>query len=183
VPPLITQARIDWGKDAFSLPNIQDYDVYDLPMTNLYPAIGFYLQNDVNFDHRDFSDRMEEEYWRKYQGTVTVWVQTPYTDADGHLPANARDEAIRLRDDLVELVGQALLLTPSLGHPDEAWLEESSIAVNRFDPMRAKENSPAWLCGANIPVVYNVKSHLVRAAMGAANTIHVVPSIHPAEMP
>jgi hypothetical protein len=172
VPALIVRARSDWSVDAFALPDVQTFNTYDLPEAGQFPAIGAYFQNEVHFERRDYSDRMEEEYWVRHQGNVAVWVQTPYTDADGHLPQAARQECLRLRDDLTELTKQALLLTPSINQPDDCWLEETAIAVNKLEPFQAKSNSPVWLAGAIIPVVYNMRSELVRAAAGSANTIH-----------
>lgn len=174
MPLITTQARADWGLNAYQLPIPQSYDVYDLPMTqpNRYPAIGADFPTETNHVRTDFTDRAEPEYWSNQTGSVYVWVSTPRTADDLLEGPDTRATCMRVRDDVTELVRQLLLGTPSLGQgPDTCWLEETALNVNKMEPMRAGENRADWLSGSLISVVYRVKSELSFPILGHANTI------------
>ena len=176
IPAMVAQARTDWGLNQYQLPVPVAYDTYDLPRTdfNGYPIIGADFANETNNVRTDFTDRAEPEYWVNQSGSVYIWSATPRT-ADDLLENPPRDTCMRVRDDITELVKQALLVRPSLGQgPDTCWLEETAVNVNRMDPMIAGQGRADWIAGSLISVVYRVKSELCIEPLGTADTIDFV---------
>lgn len=175
LPAMVTQAVGDWSLQPWQLPAPVVYDTYDLPIigTNQYPAIGADFPNEGDYERSDWTDRAEQVYWANYSGSVYVWVATA-RDGEDHLETPHRESCLRQRDDMTELVKQALLLHPDLGQgQDTCWLDESTVTVNKMDPFRAGENRPDFVAGSLIPVVYRVKSELSLPVLGAANDIEL----------
>lgn len=175
IPPMVAQAVGDWGLESWQLPVPKVYDTYDLPMVgkDQYPAIGADFPNEGDYERSDWTDRAEQVYWANYSGSVYVWSATA-RNAEDQLEAPGRESCMRIRDDMTELVKQALLLHPDLGQgQDTCWLDESSVTVNKMDPFRAAENRPDFVAGSLIPVIYRVRSELSLPVLGAADDIEL----------
>lgn len=185
MPTLVAKARVDWSLEDWQLPLPLKYDMYDMDTVgaNMYPAIGADFANETNNVRTDFTEAAEPEYWRNYSGNVYVWTATPREPANPlavpeptpeRLEEPYRETCMRVRDDLAELVRQALLVKPSLGQgPDTCWLEESAVNTTKQTAVRADRNRPDWIAGAIISVVYRMKSELWIPPIATADTIVV----------
>lgn len=175
LPGLIDQARTDWSLSAEQLPYPAAYNANDPDKVNgdKYPFIGVEFPSDDNFLRTDYTDRMEEEYMMRYATSISIWVRTPRaTPPDTEWEKPEYDTAVRLRDDLLELVSQALLLNQMLGS-DRCYIEEESLRRNRLAPMRLTSQGVRYVAGALISVNVRYRTELSRGKLGDANTFVV----------
>jgi hypothetical protein len=148
VPPLIDAAREQWPvEDPRLLPYPVKYDAYDMTLVEKFPAIGFTAINDRDHVRVDVNDCAEQEYWITYSMRMFILARSP-EDEDGAFLGQPKDEAIRLRDDLLGIVKGALLQTPSLGDPANIRLDEGSITTDYLEPIMPNAQSRRWIAGS-----------------------------------
>lgn len=176
MPPFIDQARTDWSLSALQLPYPARYDAVDPNQVSNgeYPFIGVSFPSDDNWVRTDYTDTMEEEYWATYNALVFCWVLTPKHATVANAWENPEYETtIRLRDDLLELMHQALLWKQDLDAPNQCWIEETSIRRNRLDVIKANNQGGRWQAGGIISLNVRYRVELSRVKLGNANTFVV----------
>lgn len=186
MPVLIQKAHVDWGIQPWQLPLPKVYNTYDPNATGLnqYPVVGAVFNNHTRHIRDDFTAAAEPEYWSNVGGSVFISVATPRNPDGDRLENPPYDSTVRVRDDMCELLRQAILVSPSLGQgPDTCWLEETLVNVNKHDPMKMGKDRPDYVANGVISVEYRVRNELWIPPFGTADTINMTIQKlpHPAE--
>lgn len=176
MPLFVNQARTDWSLTAKQLPYPAKYDAIEPQQStgSEYPILGAHFPSDDNWVRTDYTDVMEEEYWATYNALVFCWVRTPeHETVVGAWEEPQYDSAVRLRDDMLELIHQALLWKQDLDAPNDCWVEETSFRRNRLDAIKVNTQGDRWFAGGTISFNIRYRMELSRVKLGDANTIVV----------
>lgn len=176
LPSLVPIARQQWGLQDYELPLPVRYDSYDPLSATDYPTLGSYVQTSNGWRRVD-QGSMHQEYKPRYACRAFVWVRTPnYVDPDtgGTVWVEPEyDSAIRLRDDYLALMRQALLLVPSLSNPGVCSIDEGTLSEDYLEPIKPSTQSSRWLAGGIISFEMSVMETVYEQPIGAVDTTAV----------
>lgn len=120
IPKAISYAKEEWEpENATFLPEPQQYLPYE-PLKISHrtgPLFGVGVVNTQSSDVVDFSGSVELEVLTRYSVRLYLWCYTPETE-NNLVPDNAREETIRVRDNLSTLLRSTLYSQPGLSNPD-----------------------------------------------------------------
>lgn len=173
MPLMIEQARINWELDTKSLPDIKTYNRVE-PLTlseGQYPYIAVNVINADNFKRNDVTAVNELEYLVKYSTRIFVWVKTPEL-ADQTKLTPSREQTIKVRDDMVAVIRNLLLMSFSLGNPLILW-DENTLSEEYSDG--EKVTGGRFVYGAVLNLEIGIEEALTRIKLGDADTISVEP--------
>jgi len=175
LPEILPIARTATGTTALQLPEPVRYDMYDPYSANDYPVVGMYVVSDRDHEHRDFDAAAEREYWVRYTCRLFVVAVTP-KDADGEYIGgeDVFKETIRMRDNLIAVLKNALLGSPSLGGHDVEVLEET-ISTDYEEPAPVNEKMRKVLTAVGIVNLdIRMGESLYLPALGTVETTNLV---------
>jgi hypothetical protein len=147
VPPLLVIARDQWGLDEFSLPDPRRYDTTDPTMVanDEYPMLGATVLSAANFIRQDIGEEAEQEYGIRYPVRIFVIARTPQL-ANGEWEEDVKNSAVRVCQDLTQVVVNLLLQTPSMGMPEAVRMDETTLAVQYADSVMPNTQSKRYIC-------------------------------------
>lgn len=180
LPPVIDVMRDHYGLSEWELPYPQKYDWYDIDLVESYPAVGILPLNDrehVRYDVMSFGGK---EFRVSYEAQIFVMAHSP-RDVEGKYLQEPKQQAIRLRDDLLRAVQATLLERPSLNSNGKAWLKEETMSTSFMEPFQATRQSPAWVAGAIITAEFGMQEYTVPPTYGRVRRITVETEVEQAE--
>src|SRR5690606_10291347 len=158
------------------LPYPKEYLCYDPFDVTGHPALGVFISGGHDFVLRGPRDTGSMEYDTIYETTIFVSAATANLGTDdAGIPVwenPYRDASIRQRDDLLHLVAQALVDSPSLGTADgstgfilEADLSE--LRVSTPEPIKIGDNrNPVWVATGFLLVNVRCSENTARPFLG-----------------
>lgn len=182
IPPLLEEARIEFGLQDFQLPDPLDYNSYDPLQFNKFPSIGSLVSRTSNWRRTDINDYAEEEYEGVYAVRVFIWCRTPELP-NGTWEEPSYDAALRVRDDLLGLVRSALLGSPSLNSDGICAINEGTLAEDYYDAFKSNDQSSRWIAGGNLSFDMRVNERTYKDKLGVSENMKIDASSNKGEMP
>jgi hypothetical protein len=178
-PALITKAREDWEVENWQLPFLTSFDTYEPnEVTNdQFPFCGAFVVRNPRTTRFSQDHQAQNKYRTSYQVRVLVWARS-CLKPDDTWEEPEYNSAIRLRDDLVAIVRQALLSTPSMGTEGDddvphCVLNDETMIVDYFDLKLSKGNT-RWAAGASINFTVDATEQIWQPRLDTSNDNTIV---------
>lgn len=168
LPAAISFAKAEWtdAEEVF-LPEPQQYLPYE-PLSISHrtgPLLGVGVVNTQSSDAVDFSGALELEVLTRYSIRLYLWCYTPETE-NNLVPDNARQETIRVRDDLSTLLRSTLYAQPGMGNPDVYSIQLNTIREDFSDSSPVDNASGRHIAAVAISFDVDVEERLHHPVLG-----------------
>lgn len=167
-PAAISYAKLEWtdASEVF-LPEPQQYLPYE-PLDISHrtgPILGVGVVNTQSSDVVDFSGSVELEVMTRYSIRLYLWCYTPETE-NNLVADNARQETLRVRDDLSTLLRSTLYAQPGMGNPDVFSIHLGTIREEFSDSTPVANASGRHIAAVAISFDVDVEERLHRLPLG-----------------
>ena len=153
-PRQLVVARSQYGLNQFTLPDILKYDGYDPALADEFPCFGVFATSGREYIRTGINADGSIEYRSTQAVQMFLSVRTPLLE-DGTWSYGPDDEsgpkveAVRLRGDMESLIVATFLQTPSMGTKGKVVLEETSLNVTKFEPVKPRSQGPGrWVASS-----------------------------------
>jgi hypothetical protein len=165
--------------DDKSLPYPKRYNSVDPLVSDEYPYMGSFVTGGNNYTQREILPSGSLKVEPTYETTIFVATATPFLGLDAaNLPMFEkpyRESSLRLRDDLMAIMLNCILNSPSLGTAGSefrALADIESIRVTYTEPIkRGNDSNPIWVCSGILVIDISLIESTVVPFIGNANII------------
>lgn len=178
VPGTIDIMRLQNNLDEYHLPYPKVYNAVDPVQADAYPYMGSFITGISNIRPVEILPSGARRIQSNYQVTFFVAAATPFLGQDhASIPQYEkpyRDSSLRLRDDLVAVMMDAILINPSLGTAQDeinAVVDINTLDASLPEPMRADPNGPIHVCSGIISASVRFTESTAIRYLGNVNTI------------
>jgi hypothetical protein len=184
IPAAVDVMREQYELTEYQLPYPARYDTVDLTVVgnDEFPTIGAVVLSGRDFVRTDIGEEAEQEYMPTYPTRIMVVARTPL-DENEEWEEPVKDSAIRLTQDLAQLMLNCILQTPSFGAPEAVRMNEESVSIDYMDAIMPNTQSKRFAAMASIACDIQFRETTYAVKYGDANTITLVTDKLPMEGP
>jgi hypothetical protein len=170
IPRAITYAKAQWPGDPFlAAPQVWSEYEPNAISHRTGPLFGVGIQSSNGSKHTDFSPAMENELLTTYGVRLYLWCLTPETDSE-LVPDDAREETLRMRDDMSTLIRSVLWENPGLHLPDRLSVDLRTIREDFSDAAPTPNSSGRYIAAVVVSFSLEVEESLFRPVLGFVST-------------
>lgn len=165
-PKVVEDANSQWDSDA-PLVAPRKWSLYE-PLGISHrtgPLLGIGVSNSPSRRPVDFSGALELEMLTRYNVRLYLWCYTPEYTTE-LVPDDAREQALRLRDDLSTLLRAMLISYPGMHKPGTYQIQTGTITEDYSDATQTGNNSGRYIAAVVVSFGIDVEERLHSPALG-----------------
>lgn len=151
-PDMRMRALNQWHIKPEELPSIHSFTPVEIIeiTSNTKPVLGVEVRNTSQLRASELNDYGSMEYRATYDVRIGVYLYNRTTE-EGISVANSRGDAIRQRDDQIQIIRSCLTSRPSLG-VDFLLAKPDTISISYPTPVPVNNNSDRWAISGEIAI-------------------------------